>query len=67
MRMKYIKAPTGEIFSYENCEIFDDGFCNKTEAFLNTENQENQEKLAKELFENTGILVCELKGDENTG
>ena len=62
--MKYIRTPTGEIFQYDECEIFDDDFCNKSEVFFN---EGNQEKLAKELFENTGILVGELKGGENTG
>ena len=62
--MKYIRTPTGEMFQYDECEIFDDDFCNKSEVFFNAG---NQEKLAKELFENTGILVGELKGGENTG
>ncbi len=62
--MKYIRTPTGEIFQYDECEIFDDALCEKSEVFFNAENQEN---LAKELFENTGILVGELEGGENTG
>lgn len=62
--MKYIRTPTGEIFQYNECEIFDDDFCNKSEVFFN---EENQEKLAKELFENTGILIGGLEGGENTG
>lgn len=60
--MKYIRTPTGELFLYNECEIFDDDFCNKSEVFFNTE---NQEKLANKLFENTGILVAEIKGGEN--
>ncbi len=62
--MKYIRTPTGKIFPYNECEIFDDDFCNKSEVFFNAE---NQEKLAKELFKNTGILIGELKGGENIG
>lgn len=64
MKMKYIRTPTGEIFQYDECEIFDNGFCNKSEVFLNAD---NQNELSKELYENTGILVGELEGGENTG
>ena len=62
--MKYIRTPTGEIFQYGECEIFDDDLHNKSEVFFNAE---NQKELSKELFENTGILVGELEGGENTG
>ena len=62
--MKSIKTPTGEIFQYDECEIFDNDFCNKSEVFFNAK---NQKELSKELFENTGILVGELEGGENTG
>lgn len=62
--MKYIRTPTGAIFKYDDCELFDDDFCNKSEVFFNTENQEN---LAKELFENIGILIGGAKGGENIG
>lgn len=61
--MKYIRTPTGEAYKKEECIEFDDDIDN-SEVFFNTE---NQEMLAKELFENTGILVGELKGGENTG
>lgn len=62
--MKYIRTPTGEIFQYDECEIFDDDFCDKSEVFFNAR---NQKELSKELFENTGILVGELESGENTG
>lgn len=62
--MKYIRTPTGEIFQYDECEIFDDDFYDKSEVFFNAE---IQKKLSKELFENTGILVGELEGGDNTG
>ena len=62
--MKYIRTPTGDIFQYDECEIFDDDFYDKSEVFFNTE---NQKELSKELFKNTGILVGELEGGENTG
>lgn len=62
--MKFIKTPTGEIYNFDDCMIFDD--LDNSEVFFNEENQ-NQEILAKELFENTGILVGNLKGGENTG
>ncbi len=62
--MKYIRTPTGEIFQYNECEIFDGDFCNKSEVFFN---EENQKELAKELFKNTGILVGEMEGGDNTG
>lgn len=55
--MKLVRTPTGEIFRFDDCEIFDDDLCNT----------ENQNELAEELFKNTGILVGELKGGENTG
>lgn len=58
--MKYIRTPTGEIIKYDECDIFDDNYCEISEA-------KNQEELSKELFENTGILIGELKGGENTG
>lgn len=61
--MKCIRTPTGETFLYNECEIFDDYLCEISEFF----NAANEEKLAKELFENTGILIGELKGGENTG
>lgn len=59
--MKYVKTPTGEIFPYNECEIFDDDFCNKSEVFFNAE---NQKELANEMFEQTGILVANVKGVE---
>lgn len=62
--MKYIRTPTGEIFQYDECEIFDDDFCNKADVFFNIK---NQKELSKELFENTGILLGELEGGENSG
>ena len=62
--MKFIKTPTGDIYIFDDCMIFDD--LDNSEVFFNEENQD-QEMLAKELFENTGILVGDLKGGENTG
>lgn len=61
--MKYIRTPTGEVYKKEECVEFDDDLDN-SEVFFNAE---KQKILAKELFENTGILVGELKGGENTG
>ncbi len=60
--MKFIKTPTGDVYKLDDCMIFDDLY--NSEVFFNAE---NQKILAKELFENTGILVGELKGGENTG
>lgn len=60
--MKFIKTPTGDIYKLDDCMIFDDLY--NSEVFFNAK---KQEILAKELFENTGILVGELKGGENTG
>lgn len=60
--MKYIRTPTGEVYKKEECIEFDDDLDNP-EVFFNAE---NQEMLAKELFENMGILLGELKGGENT-
>ncbi len=62
--MKFIKTPTGDVYKLDDCMIFDD--LDNSEVFFNEENQD-QEMLAKELFENTGILVGDLKGGENTG
>jgi len=64
MIMKYIRTPTGEVFQYNECEIFDDDFCEITEVFSNTE---KQKELANEMFEQTGILVADVKGGENCG
>lgn len=61
--MKFIETPTGDVYKLDDCRIFDDDL-NNSEVFFNAE---NQEILAKELFENMGILVGELKGGENTG
>lgn len=61
--MKYIRTPTGEIYKFDDCTIFDDDL-NNLNVFLNAG---NQEMLARELFKSTGILVGELKGGENTG
>lgn len=62
--MKFIKTPTGNVYKLDDCMIFDD--LDNSEVFFNGENQD-QEMLAKELFETTGILVGGLKGGENTG
>lgn len=62
--MKLIKTPTGDVYKLDDCIIFDD--LDNSEVIFNEENQ-YQEMLAKELFENTGILVGDLKGGENTG
>lgn len=61
--MKFIETPIGEIYKFEDCKVFDSDLIN-SEVFFNAE---NQEMLAKELFENTGILTGEWKGGENTG
>lgn len=60
--MKLVKIPTGEIYKLDDCRIFNSDSCNP-EDFFHTE---NQKELAKELFENTGILVGKLKGGGNT-
>ena len=62
--MKFIKTPTGDVYKLDDCMIFED--LDNSEVFINTQNQD-QKMLTKELFENTGILVGELKGGENTG
>lgn len=62
--MKHIKTPTGDVYKFDDCIIFDD--LDNFEVFFDVQNQD-QEILAKELFENTGILVGDLKGGENTG
>lgn len=61
--MKYIETPTGEIYKFDDCRFFDDDL-DDSKVFFNIKNQNH---LAKELFENTGILVGESKGGENTG
>lgn len=61
--MKFIETPTGDVYKLDDCRIFNDDLDN-SEVFFNAE---NQKMLAKDLFENTGILVGELKGGENTG
>lgn len=60
----YLKTPTNKIYHLEDCELIDEKDLDNPEVFFNAE---NQEMLAKELFENTGILVGDLKGGENTG
>lgn len=62
--MKFIKTPTGDVYKLDDCIIFDD--LDNSEVFFDAKNQD-QVMLAKELFENTGILVGDLKGGENTG
>ncbi len=62
--MRYIRTPTGEVFKYEDCEDFESDFCETTEVFFNVE---NQKELANEMFEQTGILVADVKGGENYG
>lgn len=59
--MKYVETPTGEIFKLDDCRIFDEDFCCDTDVFFNVE---NQKELADELFEQTGILVGNMKGGE---
>ena len=61
--MKFIETPTGDVYKFDDCRIFDDGLDNSKIFF----NAENQKMLAEELFENTGILIGELKGGENIG
>lgn len=63
--MKFIKTPTGDIYKFDDCKIFDDDLGNP-EVFFDEENKA-QEILAKELFHDTGILIGELKGGESTG
>ena len=62
--MKFIKTPTGDVYKSDDCMIFDD--LDISNVFFNEEYQD-QVMLAKELFENTGILIGSLKGGENTG
>lgn len=61
--MKFIETPTGEIYKFDDCKVFDDDQID-SEIFFNAE---NQEELAKELFEKAGILTGEWEGGENTG
>lgn len=51
--MRYIRTPTGDIFNFDDCEIFD-----KCESL-------SQKELSDLLFEKTGILVADAKGGEN--
>lgn len=51
--MLLIKIPTGEIFAYTDCEIFEG------------KNMLSQKELAKILFSQSGILVAEIEGGEN--
>ena len=60
--MKCIRTPTGEVFNLDECEIFDEEFCNEKEMLINSK---NQKELTTELFEQTGILIAEVKGGEN--
>lgn len=60
--MRYIRTPTGDVFKFDDCEIFDNDFCDETGVFLNVE---NQKLLANELFEQTGILIGDVEGGEN--
>lgn len=55
--MKFIKTPIGDVYKLDDCIIFDD--LDNSEVFFNEENQD-QKMLAKELFENAGILVGEV-------
>ncbi len=59
--MIYIRTPTDEIFKYEDCKDFESDLCETTEVFFNVE---NQKELANEMFEQTGILVADVKGGE---
>lgn len=56
--MKFIETPTGDVYKLDDCRIFDD--LDNSKVFFNAQNQ-SQEILAKELFENAGILVGDLK------
>ena len=51
--MRYIRTPTGYIFNFDDCEIFDE------------EESLSQKELSDLLFEKTGILVADAKGGEN--
>lgn len=62
--MRYIRTPTGEVYKYDECEDFENDFCETIEVFFIAE---NQKKLAEELFEQTGILIADEKGGENDG
>lgn len=48
-----VKIPDGRVFDLDECE------------FIHEEN--NQETLAKEMFEKYGILVAKLEGGEQSG
>lgn len=56
--MKFIKTPTGDVYKLDDCMTFED--LDNSEVFFNEENQD-QKMLAKELFENAGILAGDLK------
>lgn len=60
----FLKTPTEQTYNLENCKLIDENDLDDSDVFFNAG---NQEKLVKELFESTGILVGELKGGENTG
>lgn len=49
-----IKTPKGEICDLDECETYDDNFC---EYKKNDPNTQSQKILAEELFKNTGILT----------
>lgn len=51
--MRYIRTPTGDIFNFDDCEIFDE------------DESLSQKELSDLLFEKTGILVSDAKGGEN--
>ncbi|WP_373266754.1 hypothetical protein [Hungatella hathewayi] len=50
-----IKTPVGVIYDLDECELIDDGH----DFSIN-----NQNRLAEELFEQTGILIAGEKGGD---
>lgn len=60
--MKYIRTPTGDVFYFDDCDIFDEDFCSEKVILSNVKKQKD---LATELFKQTGILIAEMKGGEN--
>ena len=57
--MKYIETPLGDVFKYDECVIFEEDDSYDIELSIDT-----QEELAKDLFEQTGILIAYGKGGE---
>lgn len=57
----YLKTPTEQIYPLEDCEIVDDKDLKVQGVFFDAK---NQKELSEELFQNTGILIADMKGGE---